>query len=124
MSARVQQPISIERGDTYTWKVTAWDEDGARLNLTGATIEFQVKSALGAADPALIAKSVGSGITLLSQVDDATEGQFTIDLVSSDTETRTPGVYWYDVVLIISGKRQHIIPPSKFVIKGVVNNSA
>lgn len=112
-------PMRIYRGDTATYRLTVTDDDDARINLTGATIELQVKTALGGADPAAIAKTVGGGITLLAQADD-TLGQADVAISSADSGI-TPGLYWLDVVVVLAGSRQHVIAPREYTIADAVN---
>lgn len=112
-------PISIYRGDSATLRLTVTDDEDARVDLTGATIELQVKAALGDADPALITASVGSGITLRDQTDDEEIGQADIALTSANTN-RTPGLFYLDVVVEVSGTRQHLMV-REFTVDGVVN---
>lgn len=113
------QPLYLLAGESRVLRVTVEDETGARINLTGATIEFQVKAALGGADPALISKFVSSGITILPQSGE-TVGQADIELLSEDTAALS-GTYYYDVVVVIGGARSYIIVPSKFFVSKVVN---
>lgn len=111
-------PINVYRGDQATFRLTVTDDEDARVDITGATIELQVKTAKGDADPATIAKSVGSGITLLAQTGD-TEGQADAVLLSADTDI-APGLRYLSVVIVIAGVRQTLVD-REFVILPVVN---
>ena len=107
----VTDPATKQKADlsTGTWQIV--------------TCEFQVKVTTTTADPALISKSIGSGITVLAQ-SGATLGQLQISLSPTDTEdTDTPpGLYKYDVVATFtSGARVYLVKPSKCLIAGVVN---
>lgn len=78
-------------GDDLEMAETCYEEDGeTALNLTGATISTKVEfsTVTGGAD---VTKSIGSGIT----VTDATAGQFSTYLDSTDSEglTIADGVY-------------------------------
>lgn len=126
--AAIVQHRSIYQGEDKTFRLTVTEDDGQRKDLTGSTLEFQVKSALGGADPAAIFKSsVNAGeITVLDQTAGvATVGQADIDLVSGDTITPDLlGFYKYDVVLILpGGKRKIIVAPSDFEVQDVVNQA-
>ena len=125
--AQLPRPVPIVgfRGADRVFRVTVTKaDDSGRQDLTGATMEFQVKTAPGVADPALISKSVGAGITLLAQAG-ATLGQADLALASADTSgaTTPAGKYSYDLVATIGGKRRVIIPPSDFTLKDVVNQA-
>lgn len=96
--------------------------DRSRVDLTGATIEFQVKASERSADPPLIAKDNSVGVTILDQTDPVTKGQADIELDPEDTSGLEPGPYRYDVVVVLpSGERHVVVPPSDFVLKPVVN---
>jgi len=112
-------PMTIYAGDSATYRLTVTDDADARVDLTGAAIEFQVKPTLGGADPPAIAKAVASGITLLAQSGD-TLGQADITISSVDSNL-TPKLYWLDVVVMLSGGRAHVIAPREYTIAPVVN---
>ncbi len=113
-------PMLVYAGDTATLRLTITDDADARIDLTGAGIELQVKPAVGAADPPTIAKEVGAGIELLDQTDPATKGQADVTITSDDTD-QTAGLYWLDVVVAIGSGRVHVIAPREFTIAAVVN---
>jgi hypothetical protein len=113
-------PVRVYAGDTTTLRLTITDDADARVDLTGAELELEVKQALGGADPALISKSVGAGITLLDQTDTVTRGQADIELTSADT-AQAPGLYWLDVVVALAGARVHVVAPREFTVAAVVN---
>jgi hypothetical protein len=120
----VAQPLTVMKGESFSRVVTVvdYDNDGELQDLTGATIELQVKALAGAADPAIISLSVGSGITILTQSGD-TLGQFRFDLSSAATAAKTPGKYRYDVAVVIGGVRHYAVPPSDFRLVAVVNGA-
>lgn len=124
MGTPTPQTVTVYKGQTKTWRVPVSDEDGAAVNLTTVDeIEFQVKRRAGNADPPLISKSLGDGVTVLDQTDPDTLGSFEIRLEASDTSGMDEGVYRYDVVLIAGSDRQYIVPSSKFNLLEVVNNA-
>lgn len=113
-------PVLMYAGDTATLRITVTDDTDARVDLTGADVELEVKPSLGGADPATIAKAIGTGITLLDQTDPLTRGQADVAIESADTD-QPAGLYWLDVVVSISGGRVHAIAPREFTIAAVVN---
>lgn len=113
-------PLTVLAGDTLALRLTVTDDADARVDLTGSTIELEVKSRIGGPDPAAIRKTVGAGITLLDQVSASTRGQADIAISSSDTSL-TPGLYWLDVVLVLGGVRGHVIAPRELTLLGAVN---
>jgi len=117
------QSHTVYKGESKTLLLTISDSDGVRLDITGFTIEFQVKLKDGDADPPLISKSVGSGITILTQ-SGGTLGQATVKIDSADTTGLTAQKHRYDVIVIdLVGDRQVVVPPSNFWVKEVVNQA-
>lgn len=110
--------VSVYQGDTLDLVLAVTDDAGQPFDLTGATVEVQVKEAAGAPDPALIAKSVGSGIVLLDQTTD--KGKAVCSFSSVDT-ARTPQAYTIDAVVQIGPRRQHVVAPRAFGVLPVVN---
>lgn len=133
------QPLRVVKGETRALKFTAVDGqkgvyvvmdgetvEGARQDLTGQTLEFQVNYPAGAADPPVIAKtSAGSGgIVLGNQADASTRGDFTVTLDPADTSSETAKRYTYDVVAISgSGARKFLVEPSEFLLVEPVNRA-
>ena len=115
------QPLLVFKGEDKNYTITVVDENGDRVDLTGWTLEFEVKPKAGDADPASIAKSTGIGITHLTQ-SGATLGQATLDFDPADTSGLTAGLYKYDLLAIDgSGNRLVVIPPSTFELRDAVN---
>ncbi len=115
------QPREIFKGEDKTYRLTIFDADLDPVDISGFLVEFEVKVNTGDEDPAVIEKSVGSGITILAQ-SGLTLGQAVIEIDPSDTSGITALIYKYDVVTIdTTGERHVVIPPSNFVVKEVVN---
>lgn len=103
-------------------KVLTVSTDGEPRSLADATaIELQVKSQPGGADPAPIALAIGSGITLRDQDDEP--GVADVVITSAQTQSLTPGVWWFDVVVEFASpaERAYVIPPTKVIVAAVVN---
>lgn len=115
-------PVSVFQGDTLDLVLIVTDDAGNPVSLTGATIEVQVKTAIGAPDPPMIAKTIGSGVTLLDQSDPETEGRAAVAFSSTDTAV-TPAAYAIDAVVLLNGKRQHVVAPRQFNVLPVVNQA-
>lgn len=118
-------PVSVFQGDTLDFFVIVTDDAqpvGNPVSLTGATIEVQVKTAVGAPDPPMITKTIGSGITLLDQTDPTTKGYALCSFSSLDTSV-TPTSYAIDAVVVLNGKRQHVVAPRTFNVLSVVNQA-
>lgn len=114
-------PMQLHRGDGATYRLTVFGDDDARADLTGATIELEVKAALGGADPAPIIKAVGTGITIAVPQTGGTKGQADIVIDSADSDI-APALYWLDVVVTLAGgQRKHVLAPREFTILPVVN---
>jgi hypothetical protein len=86
--------LTVKRGDTTKWNITAVDGDGAALVLTGGTLRFTVKTRASDLDnDAIIAKSTGSGITHT----DPTGGLAQLVVAAADTSAVTKtlrGLKW------------------------------
>lgn len=121
-----EQPLIMRAGNDFVRRLTFTDDDtGDLLNLdTDVTdIQLQVKAADGDADPALIALSLlTTGIVKLTQSGD-TLGQADFTILSASTASPfVPGIYRYDVVVILTaGGRKHAIWPSNLDVRAVVN---
>lgn len=114
-------PISIYRGDSAALRLTVTDDEDDRIDLTNYTIELQIKAARGAADPALVAKAVGTGITLLDQTEADTKGQADVAILIADM-TREPGLYYISITTISQdGTDRQTLIDREFVILDVVN---
>lgn len=112
-------PITVYRGDSLEFRITITDDEDERVSLSAVTsLEVQVVKNLGDEDP-LIGKAFGTGITALPDSGE-TVGQADCVLTSTDTDL-DPGVYWLDVVAIVSGRRGHVLAPTEFVIEDVAN---
>jgi hypothetical protein len=123
MAGRVQ-PIEVVKGESKTLRFTAMDADEARVNLTGATVEFEVHYPPGAAQPPAIAKSIGSGILLGDQDTAATKGDFDVSLSPADTKDLKAKLYKYDVWIVLLGYRRCLVRPSDFRLIETVNPAA
>lgn len=116
-------PLTVWRGEYYSWTYTVGRvDDGEAENLDSAVaIEFQVKATVGGADPPLLAKAIGTGITVEPQTG-TTIGQFTLELSPTDTMALAAGEYWYDLVVLMPGNQRHYVrKPNRLTVKGVVN---
>jgi hypothetical protein len=84
--------LRADRGDTNVYDMAAKKFDATVLPLTGASIWFTVKADASDADPGIVQKTVGAGIT----VTDALLGTFQVVLSPGDTSAVTPGRYHWD----------------------------
>ncbi len=119
------QPYSLFQGETRKPLFTATKPNGDIQNLAGAVIECQVKPKIGDPDSELLISklSPAAGIIILDQtVGGDTEGQFLVCFDTADTVGIDPGVYAWDVVIVLDGTaRSYAVNPSPFIIKSVVN---
>ena len=83
------QDFLMWSGDDKTITVTVYDNDDVVVDITGATITWELS--LNVDSAALISKTVGSGITL----SDPTNGVFTITLDPTDTDSLS-GRYYHE----------------------------
>lgn len=115
--------LFIYSGEDKTFLITVIDSAGNPTDLTPYTaLEFEVKPQAGDPDPALISKTLGSGLTLLAQTGD-TLGQAHLKISSVDTVGQS-GTFECDLIGVDgAGDRQVLMPPSPFVIFNVVNQA-
>jgi hypothetical protein len=115
-------PLTVYRGDDVDYVLVVTDDTDTPIDLTSvAALEVQVKTAIGAADPPTLSKSIAAGtVVLLDQTAPATKGRASFGFTSAETNI-TPGLYWLDIVLVLAGKRTHVITPRAFTITDVVN---
>lgn len=116
---------TLYHGESRIFPVTLVDrETGQFCNLSSgkwqvSTIEWQVKAAIEGADPPLIAKSIGLGITVTPGV---VAEQIKVFVDPADTPSIAPGSYVNDLVAVFaSGFRLYLIKPSGITVAGVVN---
>jgi hypothetical protein len=109
--------LRVVRGEDRTFRLTVFDEDDARQDLTGATITFRVKNLITDA-LAVIGLGVGTGITILDQSDPTadTYGQADVVLAGDDTIALDPGVKVYEVRVTLAGLVSSVIQPADFVL--------
>lgn len=126
-------PLTLYRFESrlLTGLVIDQDNSNTLVNLTSgaggthgalATMEFQVKARPGAADPPLIAKSIGVGITIPAQTG-TNLGRYNIQLDPADFSTVPAGLYYYDLMTTWAGDgfRIYLVKPSILMLKDVVN---
>jgi hypothetical protein len=104
---------TIARGETFHERLTVLDRvTGVRIPLPDGILIFATMSP-SPGQPSTLAKSVGDGITILDQTEDApTVGQADIVWYSSDTAQLTEGVYWRDVWLVdLAGNETPVVEP-------------
>lgn len=89
--------IEVYQENDLPIKVTITDETGSAVDLTDATLDYQLSDS-ATDETALLTKSIGSGIT----VTDAAAGKATISLTDTDTD-RAPGYYTQALRLTTSG---------------------
>ncbi len=114
-----------KRGETREMTLTVFDAGGAARDISSATaIEYQVKTAPGAADPPLIGLSLGSGVTIRSPQTGQNEGRADVVVSSALTDLLAPGTYYEEAVLVLPGTppiRKYVLGPRKIIVAEVVN---
>lgn len=121
------QAKSLFKGEDKSYLIVVIDENKERVDLTGFTIEFEVKVAVGDTDPPVIAKSTATtGITIAANqalpADGGNRGEAQLDIDPGDSNAIAARIYKYDLVIIDSASERHVvIPPSDFDVREVVN---
>lgn len=103
--------IKIIRGDTRTITATMKDSNGDAIDLTGGTLMLTVNSSASPSDDtgAAVEKDITS-------FDNPTTGIQDITLTSADTNSLTPGTYYYDIQFVSSAGVVTSIAQDKFII--------
>lgn len=95
-----------KRHETRSLVLTLRDANGEPQNLDddpGLVVEWQVKAALGGADPALVSLSLsGGGITKRTQVG-ADIGKLDIVVPYTAWASVTPGFYYHEAMALFTG---------------------
>jgi hypothetical protein len=103
------------RGTTIKLTITVRDQDGALVDLTGATAHLRVRTDLKST--AIIQKSSPASGIVLSAQSGATLGQFVATISHSDTAALEPGDYhWDSWIVTAAGERYAVIGPSKLTL--------
>lgn len=111
--------VTIYRGSSATYKLTAVDADGKPLDLTGASVHFTVKRSLEDTLP-VIRKSTAN--VAEAEITSPKGGIAKIYLVPADTKNLHECQYVFDVwTILASGKRYPIVPPSIFEVLPAVS---
>jgi len=124
----IQVPLILLRFESRVITGTVLDpnNNNTPMNLTtfhgGCNLlEFEVKTRPGVADPGILHKAIGSGVTILTQ-SGVTLGQFTITFNPADFTAVVAGIYWMDIVAgFTDGTRYYVYAPTQMRIKDVVN---
>jgi len=112
--------IRIIRGTSKTYLLSVTDEEGERVDLNGARIIFSVKRSLDD-EHTLVQKDSQKGTAQVEILTPTKAGQANIYLVPSDTNTLDVRDYVFDVwVILSSGKRYAVIPPSVLEVEAGV----
>lgn len=108
--------IKMIRGDTRTITATFVDSDGIALDLTGGKVFFTVNASDTATTDSAAVVQVDT-----SSFSAPTTGVATITLASTDTNSVTPGTYWYDLQFVSSGGVVTSLAKDKFVLTGDIS---
>jgi hypothetical protein len=91
----IDRPLTITQGTDWTWPFNVVDDDGNALNLTGATLEMQIRTeAFGSVilEPTVSIATAASGIA-----------QATLTAAATDAVGYYPAGGVYDVKVTTSG---------------------
>lgn len=114
------ETLILYRGETAEFTLSV-ERDGVPYDLTGASIEIEVKILPGADDPALIHLAVGNGITPLAPL---TDGNAAVRFESTTIPVAAnmpAGIYYLDVVTIKGADRFYPIKARRTILKDVVD---
>jgi hypothetical protein len=108
--------LTVIRGSSKTLQLTVKDSDtNEAVDLTGATVYFTVKSAIG--DEQSLIQKISTNVAQI-ELTAPREGKASIKLVPADTMTKDPGSYTFDVwAVLASGVRIVPVPPTTLEIE-------
>lgn len=111
--------LTVIRGSSMTLRLTVTDPTTNRpVDLTGARVVMTVKGRAEDATPILQKSSDSPAQAVITA---PTYGIAEVYLVPADTEKKTIRQYVFDVwVVLVSGKRYAVIPPSIFDLQAGV----
>jgi len=105
--------LVLDRGDYVDPKLTITDAAGASLNVAGATFRLTVKASLDdSLASAIFQISTPSGF----DVSQAASG-IVVPLITEALTEALAGDYYYDVEMVLSGKRRTIVEPALFRVR-------
>lgn len=123
-----EMTLRLRRGESARYRLTVTDEDGDRLDLSGAQLYFRAKKTPAGSDPVLIAKSsaVSAEIEILDQDPNGeTVGQADVRLVPADTRALAPGTLKFEArVVLADGETRTVAFGSLHLDPEVVNLAA
>lgn len=113
---------TIVRGTTYPITGYYTDKDG-NTDITGSTIFFTMKPEQydSSADDSTAVEPNGVKKTVTS-FPDAVGGQYYIELVPDDTNTLTPGDYYYDIKIKLSTGKIYLLENGRVKTDGTPTN--
>jgi hypothetical protein len=85
----VGSEVPVKRGDTVVLNFAITDE-GVAADLTGISARFTVKRFIADADPGLVQKTIGAGITIT----DVLGGLLEVELEPADTDYADENLLW------------------------------
>jgi hypothetical protein len=111
--------IQVIRGTSKAFELVVSDETGAIVNITGSRIIMTVKRELTDADPIIQKDSAVGPVEV--ELSEPKAGKAKIYLDPPDTQTLDVREYVFDVwVILASGKRYAVVPPSVMeIVAGV-----
>ena len=106
--------IELYKGDNKTYRLTVLDGDGEFVDISLALITFTVRKYLGASNISFTRKNLAAGgsATQINFVTDGVDGKADIFLIPENTSGLDPGMYVYDVQVVISTKVYTVISDS------------
>ena len=114
----LEDQVLVSWGKDRTYRLGPFtDTDGDDIDLTGATVTWQITQEEGAGT-SLVTKTTADDITLTTDDDGKSVADVDID-GSADFASVDPGTYWHQAHadLPSSGPELMLVAPSKFVLK-------
>ena len=120
MAIGPQQDISLHSGDSRTLRITINDDAGAALDITGATIKWQLsKKAADSVEPkGAFILSKGTTSTGI-EITDATGGICEVTLAPADTEALA-GEFYHELQMTLDGSVSTVLFGQATIVKDLI----
>jgi len=111
-----QQNLKMVKGTSLPLRFTIKDSSGAAVNISGATIKYQVRKTEDA--DAIVTKTLADGITIT----DGALGKFTVLISPGDTDDVVADTYFHEAFVTLGdgtvfSARNSAVAPNRLIIQ-------
>lgn len=114
------QNATIRVRNDHVLRVTVLDNDDQPVDITGATIRWQLAGRVGSTSPLVSKATGGQGV----EITDAENGVFEVTLDSADTDGLN-GTYYHEAELVdAQGKKQTVMVGEITIVRVLIQEQA